>query len=64
MLNRKDLWGGVMLGTALSCVLCVGAMTTSANAFVSGADDAAASRDAGQVNEAAAGGNDGTAARN
>lgn len=29
MLNRKDLLGGVVLGTALSCVLCVGAMTST-----------------------------------
>lgn len=51
MLNRKDLLGGVMLGTVLSCVLCVGAMTTSANAFLSEAQDAANSGDAaGQVN--------------
>jgi hypothetical protein len=34
MLNRKDLFGGVALGTVLCCVLGVGAMTTSANAFV------------------------------
>lgn len=51
MLNRKDLLGGVMLGTVLSCVLCVGAMTTSANAFSSGTHDAShSSDDAGQVN--------------
>lgn len=51
MLNRKDLLGGVVLGTVLSCVLCVGAMTTSANAFVSGAQEDANSRDqARQVN--------------
>jgi hypothetical protein len=65
MLNRKDLLGGVMLGTVLSCVLCVGAMTTSANAFVSGAHDAANSRDAArQVNAAPVGANDRSTSRN
>lgn len=64
MLNRKDLLGGVVLGTLLSCVLCVGAMTTSANAFVS-AQDAANSRDAaGEVNAAPVGANKGSIARN
>jgi hypothetical protein len=54
-----------MLGTVLSCVLCVGAMTTSANAFVSGAHDAANSRDAArQVNAAPVGANDRSTSRN
>jgi hypothetical protein len=65
MLNRKDLLGGVMLGTVLSCVLCVGAMTTSANAFVSAAHDAANSGgDAGQVNTTAIRSNDRSTSRN
>lgn len=65
MLNRKDLLGGVMLGTVLSCVLCVGAMTTSANAFVSGVHDAANSGDeAGQVNATPALANDRSTSRN
>lgn len=54
MLNRKDLLGGVMLGTVLSCVLCVGAVTTSANAFVSGAQDAGLSHDGAHQDNAAA----------
>jgi hypothetical protein len=65
MLNRKDLLGGVMLGTVLSCVLCVGAMTTAANAFESGAHDVAKFSDAaGQVNAAPGGANDRSASRN
>ena len=54
MLNRKDLLGGVMLGTVLSCVLCVGAVTTSAHALMSEAQDAALSRDGAQQDNAAA----------
>jgi hypothetical protein len=64
MLNRKDLLGGVMLGTVLSCVLCVGAMTTPANAFVSGAHDAANSDAARHVNAAPVGANDRSTSRN
>lgn len=65
MLNRKDLLGGVMLGTVLSCVLCVGAMTTSANAFLSGAHETANRRDeAPQSDATPARANDRSTARN
>lgn len=53
MLNRKDLLGGVMLGTVLSCVLFVGAMTTSANASLAGSRDAVSSEDGARQVDAA-----------
>ena len=53
MSNLKDLWGGVVLGTALTCVLYIGAMRTPANADTNAGQDTVVARQAAQANSTA-----------